>query len=113
MPRGTSFPQKGVIQNFIYHLKHKKQIKNLAEFLRRFCVRAAQSSVKLLKANEGECKCFIPKTLKFTPKITDIRVSQYQDIIFTKWKSLAQFLLLTLYSPVAFWLFYFLLFLAR
>lgn len=71
---------------------------------------AAQSSVKLLKANEGECKCFIQKMLKFTPKITNTRVIQYQDIIFAKWKFLAHIFLLTLYSPVAFWLFYFLLF---
>lgn len=46
--------------------------------------------------------------LKFTPKITNTRVIQYQDIIFAKWQSLAQILLLLLYSPVAFWLFDFL-----
>lgn len=40
--------------------------------------------------------------LKFTPKITNTRVIQYQDIIFAKWKFLAQILLLTLYSPCCF-----------
>lgn len=64
--------------------------------------------MRLLKANEGEHKCLILKMLKFTPKVTNTRVIQYQGTIFAKWKSLAQFLLLTLYSPVAFWLFYFL-----
>lgn len=69
--RRSPLPQQQVIQNFTYRLKHEKQIKNTAEFMRRFCVRAVQSSVKLLKANEGECKCFVLKVLKFTLKTTN------------------------------------------